>query len=90
MDYDYVYVKKTEDGSTIALTLNDMRKVAKEYRLYQIKDYIKQTYPEGKNDWDALTRETIFQMDMFNVDIAVALEDAIYIVEQEKKEKEAR
>ena len=90
MDYDYVYVKKTEDGSTIALTLNDMRKVAKEYRLYQTKDYIKQTYPEGKNDWDALTRETIFQMDMFNVDIAVALEDAIYIIEQEKKEKEAR
>ena len=90
MDYDYVYVKKTEDGSTIALTLNDMRKVAKEYRFYQTKDYIKQTYPEGKNDWDALTRETIFQMDMFNVDIAVALEDAIYIVEQEKKEKKAR
>ena len=90
MDYDYVYIRKTEDGSTIALTLNDMRKVAKEYRFYQTKDYIKQAYPEGKNDWDALTRETIFQMDMFNVDIAVALEDAIYIIEQEKKEKEAR
>lgn len=90
MSSDYVYTAKFEGGQTVALTMNDMEKIAKQYRFLTVKHFIESYYPEGKDDLNELTNETIFQMNMFKSDMMVALEDAIYIIEQEKKEKEAR
>ena len=90
MSSDYVYIAKFEGGQTVALTMNDMEKIAKQYRFLTVKHFIESYYPKGKDDLNELTNETIFQMNMFKSDMMVALEDAIFIVEQSKKEREAR
>ena len=76
MKFDYVYAMKTEDGTDIKLTMNDMMNIHNEYRFLIKCEYILENYPESVDKVCEITRRAIALEDNYGYPEDDAIEQA--------------